>query len=159
MRVYLPATAADLATAAPHLGIAISGERTGFTLTFPQATPLSEAETEELEWEAFLTAAASSARLLAADPNSSPMRVVLSLDVPPAAITATSPLANRQLSGVVIPDLRDAKIAAIHVDEPATAPLIARLRAEPESTSALAAVLDADLLWYDPTELADIPIP
>ena len=162
MRVYLPATAAELSalgTSPESLdGLNLAG-RYAHGVTKRLAGGLPDMDQDELEWEAFVAATIDAAALLVADPAAPPMRVVLSLDVPDSAINETAANDLGQLSTVQLQPVKGGAVAAIHVEEPASSQLLQNLRANPDSASAQAAVLDADLLWYDPSELNEIPIP
>ena len=172
MRVYLPATAADLTVlgAGSSSGEAPAGPfplelqgRPAHAVTGKLAAQMPDADQDELEWDAFLAASVEAALMLGAAPDSAPMRVVLSLDLPDAAVQEPEPAARAELnlppSSVLISASRGAKLQAIHVDEPETAPLITAFRTDPGAPGALEKLVDADLLWYSPTELSEIPIP
>jgi len=162
MRVYLPATAADLAQLrtqpGPKLKLAFPN-RGGHGVTNSLVANAPDLDQDELEWEAFVAATIDDAILLAAQPDQPPMRVVLSLEIPPTMIDDAESGTTGQLSALKIIGNSPVEVVAIHVDEPATADLIDAFRADPDSPSAQAALLDADLLWYDPTEVNDIPLP
>jgi len=165
MRVYLPATAQTLAqlAASPASASApadlVNAPQTAYAVTKALASSAPGADQEELEWEAFLGATVGATALLLSDPAAPPMRVILSLDIPDGFISEISPDDDGQLSAVQVQPTDQGKLAALHVDEPNTAPLIANLRKNPDSDQALEAVLDADMLWYDPSEVAEIPTP
>jgi len=161
MRVYLPATVTDLT----HLPTASNGSvrfpiaaQTGFTVTNALVNALPGADEEELEWAAFVAAEQAAANLLVHDAAAPPLRVVLSVEVPTTAISEPQQTKSSQPAEVSVSAAPAAELAAIHVDEPATAPLIESFRKAPDSASALSAVLDADLLWYHPSEIDQIPL-
>jgi len=162
MRVYLPGTAADLEllkSNASELTTTPALPRRGFAVTKSLVAANPGLDQDELEWEAFDAAATDSASLLLSDPAAVPMRVVLSFELPPATISEVTGDDARQFAAVAVSSTPSSTIAAIHVDEPNTAALIKKLRADPDSASTLAEVLDADLLWYDPSEVEIIPLP
>ncbi|MCL1800696.1 MAG: hypothetical protein FWG25_04950 [Promicromonosporaceae bacterium] len=156
MRVYLPATFSDLARVrqGPNGTTMALMPSQAWAVTPALTTELPGAEVEELEWRAFDSAAADSLALVVDDPNVTPLRAVISLDVPDQLVQVTP---ERGSAAVRLSAVPKAHVAAVHVDEPAAAPLISAVRATPESESAWQAAHNADLLWYDGTEVASIP--
>lgn len=144
MRIYLPATSADL-TAADGISA-----RTAHAVTaaLRAASPGSE---EELELPAFLDAAdASLARLTADDV---PVRVVVSADV--AAAPAVE--ADGVLTAVEAPDVPWSAVVSIHVDDPDDEEAAGLVRAAVAGDEdAVEAVADLDMLWYDASERAEL---
>lgn len=149
VRLYVPATVPDLLTddlpALPASGVSAA---------LRAALP---AEDEEgLELSAFLTAA-DAAVLRIAELAAPPRRIVLSLEVPHAAL---QPAAAREvpvdlqdlpsLLGWTTPRWRD--VVAIHLDEDEAAPLVTAAAAG--DAQALEDLGEVDLLWYAPAELA-----
>ena len=150
MRVYVPATAADLAILATRskptelLASDLLG-RPAQAVTAILAAQ-DDADQDELEWEAFLAASVDAAFMLTEMPDAAPMRVVFSLEVPDASVRELGAMATRELnlppSSVVIDASEGAKLKAIHVDEPETAPLITAFRSDPSAPGALEKVVE-----------------
>jgi hypothetical protein len=142
VRVYLPATTTVLRTLVDEGGL--PGPLTAFAVT-PQlrafyAVSDAEADDEELEYAALLTAARASLRMLDVDPTAVRRRVVLAAEVPDAAVELRDdpdryPDAER---GTVRVDtgitLRD--VASAHIDG---------ADAEDDVRAAVGVVLEADL--------------
>jgi hypothetical protein len=142
VRVYLPATTTVLRTLldeghlpGPHTAFAVTPALRDF-----YAVSEAEADTEELEYAALLTAARASLRLLDIDPLAARRRVVLAADVPDDAVEikddpARDPDADRgtvRVSGDV--GMRD--IASAQIDG---------TEAENDVRAAVNVVLEADL--------------
>jgi hypothetical protein len=117
---------------------------------------------EELEYAASSEAAAASLRLLAADPDAPPRRVVVAAELPDAQVR---PAPGGARSAVVLGvDLTTDRVVSIHVDDDdAAADVAAAARCVPAADAgeeqAQLTVEDADgheLLWYDVTELDDL---
>jgi hypothetical protein len=171
MRVYLASTLPALAEARATGGVV------GAPLTVHAVTPTlrewyAESDLEELEHAAFLDAARSSLRLLAADPLAPRRRVVLAADLADASVR---PMAHNDSAGLdgtddarsaveIEPVVPMAVVASIHVDEPSaaddvTAAVEASAAADRGDEDAMFVgdgADDHDLLWYDVTEIADI---
>lgn len=138
MRVYLPATTTVL-----H-GLMTDGElpepQRGFAVTPGlrefYATSDADADEEELEYAALLSAARSSLRMLDVDPGAHRRRVVVAADVPDDAVhPIEDPDAERgevRVSGPV----PLTKVASVHVDG---------ADAEDDVRAAVGVVLEADL--------------
>jgi hypothetical protein len=108
---------------------------------------------EDLEWEAFSEAALDALEQSVAEPNIS-LRVVLSLEVP-APIVAALPEAG--ITAMESTQAAGVPVIAVHADEPTTMTLLQAVAANLESQTAWQAAADADLLWYDVTEIDQIP--
>ncbi|MGY1807298.1 DUF6912 family protein [Blastococcus sp. SYSU D00669] len=142
MRVYLPATTTVLRTLVDEGRL--PGPRTAFAVTPAlrdfYAVSEAEADTEELEYAALLTAARASLRLLDVDPLAARRRVVLAADVPDAAVElrddpAVDPDAER--GTVRVPgDIALRDVASAHIDGS---------EAEDDVRAAVDVVLEADL--------------
>ena len=157
MRVYLPLTLPGLLAAldAREIGPA---PMPGFAVTPALREWYASGDLEELEYTALLEAARASLRLLAAQPDAPPRRVVLAAEVAEDDLgrSAGHPAAIQVLSAVPLSD-----VAAGHVDSPDAA---ADVRA---AIDALAAADDGDddarftvdgaegheLMWYATQEL------
>jgi hypothetical protein len=142
VRVYLPATTTVLRTLldegrllGPHTAFAVTPALREF-----YAVSEAEADNEELEYAALLTAARASLRLLDLDPFAARRRVVLAADVPDDAVQiqddpVRDPDAERgtvRVSAEV--GMRD--IASAHIDG---------AEAEDDVRAAVNVVLEADL--------------
>lgn len=146
MRVYLPATAADLS--APQIG-----PRTAYAVTPALARALPDEDEEALEASAGLCAADASLTLLAA-PGAEALadrRIVIAADVGTAQVT------EPEASGDALPGTVRVKVpvaweavAALLVDEPAAEADVRAARTGDEK--ALERAAEADLLWYDVSE-------
>ena len=138
MRVYLPATTSVLRTlveegrlAGPHTAFAVTPQLREFF-----AVSDAEADTEELEYAALLTAARASLRLLDIDPLAPRRRVVLAADVPEDAVTAMDDPHVERGAVRVTADIRLQDVASAHVDG---------ADAEEDVRAAVNVVLEADL--------------
>lgn len=148
MRIYLPATASDLAADALTA-------RRAHAVTKALASALPEEDEEGLEVSASLCAADSSLVLLA-EPGSADepdRRVVIAADVPAGAVDEV-PSGEDVLPGTVEvsePVTWD-DVAAVLVDEAEAEADVRAARTGDEEAFERAA--DADLLWYDVSERA-----
>ncbi|MFC7406360.1 DUF6912 family protein [Georgenia alba] len=156
MRIYLPATAGDLADDA---GVT---PRWAHTVTGALRREMPDEEDEGLEMTATLAAADDSVRLLAgavrADTASSllvPRRVVAAADVPDDAVAPAGADGDRLPTAV---RLRETvtwdHVVALLVDEAAAEEDVAAAAAGDEE--ALERSAERDLLWYDVTERVDL---
>ena len=142
MRVYLPATTTVLRTLVdegrlpgPHTAFAVTPALREF-----YAVSDADADTEELEYAALLTAARASLRLLDIDPLAARRRVVLAVDVPDDAVEikddpVRDPDADRGTVRVLA-DIGVRDVASAHVDG---------ADAEDDVRAAVNVVLEADL--------------
>jgi hypothetical protein len=142
VRVYLPATTTVLRTLVdegrlpgPHTAFAVTPALREF-----YAVSEAEADTEELEYAALLTAARASLRLLDVDPFAARRRVVLAADVPDDAVEiqddpARDPDAERGTVRVSA-DIGVRDVASAHIDV---------TEAENDIRAAANVVLEADL--------------
>lgn len=138
MRVYLPATTTVLRTLVEE-GL-LAGPHTAFAVT-PQlrefyALSDADADEEELEYAALLTAARASLRLLDVDPTAPRRRVVLAADVPDDAVTPMDDPHVERGAVRVTADLRMRDVASAHIDGS---------DAEDDVRAAVNVVLEADL--------------
>jgi hypothetical protein len=142
VRVYLPATTNVLRTLVdegrlpgPHTAFAVTPALREF-----YAVSEAEADAEELEYAALLTAARASLRMLDVDPTAARRRVVLAADVPDSAVEprddpAEHPEAER--GTVRVPaDIAMRDVASAHIDG---------ADAENDVRAAVNVVLEADL--------------
>lgn len=157
IRVYVPATV-------PMLGI-LHRERALNTAAGHAVTPelrewYAEGGEEELEYVAFTRAAQSALRLLREDPAAPRRRVVISADLPAAAVRRVDVELGSSVVGLAGP-VPLAAIAAIHVDDPSTAADIAAaailveeaLAGDPDAQFTVDGAEDHELEWYDVSEL------
>jgi hypothetical protein len=110
VRIYVPSTLPRLA------GELRAGEidpDAAYAVTPALREAYASGDTEELEYVALLAAARASLRLLAADPEAPPRRVVLAVDVAEAAVTTGDHPAAVTVTGPV----PVAKLASAHVDD------------------------------------------
>jgi hypothetical protein len=139
MRIYLPATAADLRAAE-------LSPRYAHAVTDALRAEYPDADIDVLEFHAQSNAALGSLHLLRHDLDAPPVRVVVAADVPDALLgkVVDPPV----VSAVALSEpvtWRD--VVCVFADEAAARPLIEQARAEATK------VIDADLLWYDRSEV------
>jgi hypothetical protein len=118
LRVYLPATTSVLRTlveegrlVGPHTAFAVTPQLRDFF-----AVSDAEADTEELEYAALLTAARASLRLLDIDPLAPRRRVVVAADVPDARVTTMDDPHVERGAVRVAEDIRVQDVASAHID-------------------------------------------
>lgn len=178
MRIYVPATLDELdsATVTEEAVRWTLAPRPAHAVTKELVAALPDEDEEGLEYAAALEAASDSLALVAARPGVPLQRVVVTVEVPDAAVGAAGADDDVAPSAVEITsDVPDVAIVCVHVDEPEAAADVADVLAAAdeendaeetgavgvESESALDAALqritDRDLLWYDWSELGDIP--
>jgi hypothetical protein len=138
LRVYLPATTSVLRTlveegrlVGPHTAFAVTPQLRDFF-----AVSDAEADTEELEYAALLTAARASLRLLDIDPLAPRRRVVVAADVPDARVTTMDDPHVERGAVRVAEDIRVQDVASAHIDG---------ADAEDDVRAAVNVVLEADL--------------
>jgi len=186
MRIYVPATLDELdsAVVASTATRWTVTARRAHAVTSALAAELRDDDDEGREYAAFLAAAHDSLELIAARAGVPPLRVVVSLDIPESAVALPSREGFVEGAGdgqsspstvLVTRDVYDVSVVAVHVDEPeAAADIEAVLAAadeerDAESAAEVAAtavlddalqrVTDRDLLWYDASEVHQIPRP
>lgn len=145
VRVYLPATMADLATLTSARVLRSSAPGHCVTPALQSIDPGSDRD--EWEFEAFCDAAAASLALLTV---AVPRRVVVSVDVDPAVL---APHPDAGTTAVLLgADVPLAAVAAVHVDGVDAVPRVAAVLAgEPADI-----LDDVALEWYDPAEVAGL---
>jgi hypothetical protein len=186
MRIYVPATLDELdsavvASVATRWTVTA---RRAHAVTAALASALRDEDEEGREYAAFLAAAHDSLELIAARAGVPPLRVVVSLDIPETAVALPGGggFDGGAYDGhfspstvLVTRDVHDVSVVAVHVDEPeAAADIQAVLAAADEESDAESAsdvgatsvlddalqrVADRDLLWYDASEVHQIPRP
>jgi len=160
MRIYLPATLDLVAGARPAAGgrttLDVAPGR-AHTVTAALAAALPDEDQEGLEYAAHLAAADDSLAALALAPQAPRLRLVLTLEVPDDAVVdapGDAAILTPSAVDVVVP-VAGATLVCAHVDEPeAAADVVATLAGD---DAAVERLVERDLLWYDATELADIP--
>jgi hypothetical protein len=137
--VYLPATTTVLRTLVDEGRLA--GPLTGFAVTPGlrsfYAVSEAEADSEELEYAALLTAARASLRLIDVDPTAARRRVVLAADEPDSADEARDDDPDAERGTVrITADVGVRDVASAHIDD---------AEAENDVRAAVNVVLEADL--------------
>ncbi|WP_166849754.1 DUF6912 family protein [Isoptericola sp. BMS4] len=178
MRIYVPATLDELASAVVSAGGARWDvpARRAHADTEALAEALPDDDEEAREYAAFLAAADDSLALVAARGGAVPLRVVVSADVARAAVSEAAG-DDVPPSGVDVAAVPGAAIVAVHADEPEAAADVRAVLAAADAESdaegvasraaatdevlddALQRVTDRDLLWYDATEVHQVPRP
>lgn len=153
MRIYLPATLDEIA----HGDLVLPG-RIGYGITPELVDTYPDEDDEGLEFVAQQTAAMACLMLLAAQPGSAPLRVVVAVDIrPDQLVEPVSALSAQELVAAAVGRTADLVVggaACFLVDEPSAAELVAAVVADPERIEELEG---CDLLWYDVTEAGRIP--
>lgn len=183
MRIYVPATLDELdaVTHAPDAARWTVAPRRAHAVTAELEQALPEEDAEGLEYVALLNAADDSLALVAGRPAAPHQRVVVTVEVPDAAVAPPGDPAPGDDDEPVASEVQvtrtvdDVAIVCVHVDEAEAAADIADVlaAADEESDSedvaevgeesdtalddALQRVTDRDLLWYDWSELRDVP--
>lgn len=159
VRVYVPATV-------PLLGLLReSGQLGPGPLIAHAVTPAlrewyAEGDEEELEYVAFTRAAQTALQLLRHDPKAPRRRVVVSADVPAAALKQQAHELGSSLVELVHP-LSVKGVAAIHVDSDDAAEAVAAavevveeaMAGDPDAQFTVDGAEDHELEWYAPEEL------
>lgn len=181
MRIYVPATLDEL-DAVTHTTDAARwtvAPRRAHAVTKDLEAALPDEDAEGLEYVAALNAADDSLALIAGRPDAPHQRVIVTVEVPDAAV---SPATGGEDDDDPVPSevdvtttVENVAIVCVHVDEPAAAADIADvLRAADEESDAettaqvgeesdtaldeaLQRVTDRDLLWYDWSEIKNVP--
>ncbi|MCC2335636.1 DUF6912 family protein [Cellulomonas wangsupingiae] len=152
MRVYLPVTLDELQGADPVL----IGPRVAHAVTPALRALWPEEDDEGWEYAAQADAGDGSLVLLASRRAAPPLRVVVAADVAEACVqTLDDPPVASAVEVVCGVDL--GQVVSVHVDEPAAAADVAGAASGDET--ALARLDERDLLWYDVTEIGQIPAP
>lgn len=161
MRLYVPATLSELET--------VSGGKIDFqprrahaatAQLIAEMAKFDVTDLEEIEYAAQLAAADDSLLLIASNPQETWQRMVISVDLPDNVVALAT---GTDEDGMDFPtsavDITEAvhqiPIVCVHVDEPAVATSIQGVLEGDEQ--AMEDLTEADLLWYDVTELHQIP--
>ena len=180
MRIYVPTTLDEL-DAVTHTSDAARwtvAPRRAHAVTKDLEAALPNDDAEALEYIAALNAADDSLALIAGRPDAPHQRVIITVEVPDAAVgPANGDAGDETVSSEVqvTSTVEDVAIVCVHVDETEAATDIddvltaADEESDAESTAtvgeesetaldaALQRVTDRDLLWYDWSEIKDIP--
>jgi hypothetical protein len=162
VRVYVPATVPMLATlrASGQLG---SGPTVAHAVTPALREWYAEGDDEELEYVAFTRAAQGALQLLRHDPAAPRRRVVVSADVPSAALVRED--VELGSSTVRLPQAVSLKeVASIHVDGTDAAEEVAAaadvveeaLAGDPDAQFTVDGAEDHELEWYAVSELDEL---
>jgi hypothetical protein len=157
--VYLPATFPALQSLL-QTGVLGAPPLTAFAVTPGLREWYADDDLEELEYAALLEAARASLRLLDADPDAAPRRVVVALDAPDDAVRVRDDL-DRGVVRLADP-VALSQVASFHVDDAEAEDTVAAAAravtaADLGSADAQDAVDDAEgfaLSWYAPQDLA-----
>ncbi|MBT0994654.1 hypothetical protein KIN34_10180 [Cellulomonas sp. DKR-3] len=157
MRTYLPATLDELD------GSTDLAPRRGYAVTAALRAALPDEDEEGWEFAAHLAAADDSLVLLARRPDAPALRLVVTADLDDAAVRVLDvPPPGADAGDVGTPGEVEvtapvawSRVACVHVDEPATASDVRAALAGDDA--AVERLEEADLLWYDVSELRDIP--
>ncbi|ROS78505.1 hypothetical protein [Cellulomonas sp. PhB143] len=178
MRIYVPVTLDELdaATVDQRAARWDVAPRAAHAVTTALRDAYPEEDEEGLEYAAALEAADDSLALVAGRLDVPPLRAVVTLEVPDAAVEQSSPAGVPDAAGDqgdadapapsavrVTTSVAGVAIVCVHVDEPVAAQDVRAVLAavDEQDDAALDAaidrVTDRDLLWYDWTEVAAIP--
>ena len=158
MRIYLPATMSVVRRALAAGSIPV---RSGvaFAVTGPLRLEYPDWSEEDLEYLAMQDAGRASLRLLAAEAEENPLRVVIAADVADAQVTPR-PEADRAVVAVA-GGVDWSGVAAVHVDGadavPAVRAAVGAIDAadlgDDDADFAVTSAEDFDLAWYAPGEI------
>ncbi len=150
MRIYLPASLDQLDPTAGPLSA-----RRAHAVTPALRALFPDEDDEGLEFAAQLAAADDSLEHLARHPDLPQLRLVVSVDVPDAAVLPVTDDEDVPSAVEVVQEVPQSEVICVHVDEPGAAPDVALAAGGDES--AVDRLDERDLLWYDASELASIP--
>lgn len=160
VRLYLPVTLDELDDLLRG-GDPLAAPRRAHAVTPALMALLPDEDEEGVEFAAQLMAADDALVLLASRPQSPPLRLVVTVEVPDDVVTPAVPEQGAgvddeaaSLVTLAAPATLDWVVCA-HVDEPDAAGEVGR--ALDGDDAALDALTERDLLWYDVTELGHIP--
>lgn len=158
IRVYLPATLTALGALRERGELAAPSEAHAVTPELREW--YVEGDQEELEYVAFTRAAQGALRLLRREPSAPRRRVVVSVDLPPAAVLRVVRDLGSSLVRVGSP-VPLAAVAAVHVDgaeaerdvAAAVAVVEAAAAGDEDAQFTVDGAEDHELEWFDPSEL------
>ena len=150
MRIYLPASLDQLD---PQSGPLTA--RRAHAVTPALRAMFPEDDDEGLEYAAQLAAADDSLALLAERPDAPQLRCIVSADVADAAVLALSDDDDVPSAVELTRAVPRADVICVHVDEPTAATDVALAAGGDED--AAGRLDERDLLWYDASELGNIP--
>ena len=110
---------------------------------------------EGLEFAAQLAAADDSLELLGARPAAPQLRLVVSVDVPDSAVLEVSSDEDVPSAVELTHAVPQEDVICVHVDEPGAAADVVLAASGDEA--AVDRLDERDLLWYDASELGDVP--
>lgn len=157
MRLYVPATLAELDSVTGNK-IDLSPRRAHAATSALVKAYEAEGVTdiEEVEYGAFMAAADDSLMLIAQQPEVPWKRFIISVDVPESAVKLAEVDEETPVSAVdIVKELGTTTIVCVHVDEPEAAEDIQGVFQG--NDDAIISLNERDLLWYDNTELGDVP--
>ena len=161
MRVYLPATLPLLRRVYAR-GEVGPPPLTAFAVTAALREWYVEGNDEELEYAALTEAARASLRLVDADPDAPPRRVVLAAEVPDEAVTS---LADVERAAVLLTTaVPMTAVAAVHVDgdearadvRAAAAVVVEADLGDEDAQFTVAGAEGHELLWYATQEIPEL---
>jgi hypothetical protein len=150
VRIYLPASLDQLDPASGPLTA-----RRAHAVTPALRAMFSDEDDEGLEYAAQLAAADDSLELLGERPEAPQLRCVVSADVADSAVLALSDDDDVPSAVELTRSVPQADVICVHVDEPAAAADVALAAGGDEE--AVARLDERDLLWYDASELSNVP--
>ena len=159
MRVYLPATLSTLAALFRDGHIDPAPVR-GYAVTAALREWYSSGDLEELEYAALTQAAKASLRLLLADPQAPPRRVVIAADVADKSVAEAGGFDEPALVKISIA-IQVSSVVSGHIDDPiAAADIRAAVEALPAAEAgdddaqfAVDSAEGNELMWYATQEL------
>ena len=155
MRIYLPATLLELAPAADGTLTPLAPRR-AHTVTRELRELFPDDGDEGLEYAAQLAAADDSLVRLRVTPTAPRLRLVLTAEVPEGAVAPVDDDDAAPSAVELTAHVEWDAVACGHVDEPDARPDVAA--ALTGAAAAVERLDERDLLWYDASELAAIPL-
>ncbi|GIJ00186.1 hypothetical protein CLV28_2507 [Sediminihabitans luteus] len=175
MRLYVPVTLDELdaVSSTPDAARWDLAPRAAHAVTGPLAQSYPDEDDEGLEFLAALEAADDSLALVAGRVDAPRQRAVVTVEVPDSAVEvvgAVLPPEDADLGDdpapsavAVVASVPQVAIVCVHVDETTAADDVAAVLAaadagdDPALDAALDRVTERNLLWYDWSEIAEIP--
>jgi hypothetical protein len=161
VRVYIPATTSLLRVLIETSEFG-TPPVTAFAVTAGLREWYVDDDLEELEYAATLEAARASLRLLAVDPDAAPRRVVVSAELPQAAVTVRDDL-DRGVVRLASP-VTVQQVASVHVDDSEAEPAVRVAAAvvdaadlgDSDAENAVDDTEGFELAWYATQELGPL---